>query len=105
MRGPIATRIHDKLVDRFSPVALEVVDESHNHAGHRSETHFKVVVVSAAFDSRSLVDRHRAVNETLAVELGSGVHALSIHAYTPEQWMSRGGAIPESPPCRGGSKS
>jgi BolA protein len=44
------------------------------------------------------------VNETLAVELGSGVHALSIHAYTPEQWTARGGEIPTSPPCRGGSK-
>lgn len=97
-------RIHDKLVDAFSPAALEVVNESHMHSGPATESHFKVVVVAEGFEGVPLVRRHRLVNQTLADELAGGVHALSIHAYTPAQWAERGGTIPASPPCRGGSK-
>ena len=102
--GPIAQSIHDKLVDALTPVALEVIDESHQHSGPKKETHFKVVIVADAFDGVSLVKRHRKINETLAAELSGGVHALSIFAYTERQWRDRGGAVPSSPPCRGGSK-
>jgi BolA family transcriptional regulator, general stress-responsive regulator len=70
-----------------------------------SETHFKVVVVSHAFEGRTLVKRHRMINEILADELRGGVHALSIHAYTPDQWTAHGGEAPKSPPCLGGSKA
>ena len=97
-------RIHDKLVDAFTPAALEVVNESHMHSGPATESHFKVVVVTAGFEGVPLVRRHRLVNQALAEELTGGVHALSIHAYTPAQWADRGGEIPPSPPCRGGSK-
>lgn len=103
--GPVATAIHDKLVDALSPVALEVIDESHQHSGNRRETHFKVVVVSDRFDGVPLVARHRMINERLADELAAGVHALSLLAYTPAQWRERGGVVPASPPCRGGSKA
>jgi len=98
-------RIHDKLVDAFSPVALEVINESHMHSGPATESHFKVVVVAEGFAGVPLIQRHRLVNQTLADELAGGVHALSIHAYTPAQWADRGGEIPRSPPCRGGSKA
>lgn len=97
-------RIHDKLVDAFTPAALEVINESHMHSGPATESHFKVVVVSDGFEGVPLVRRHRLVNQALADELAGGVHALSIHAYTPAQWADRGGEIPASPPCRGGSK-
>lgn len=97
-------RIHDKLVDAFAPAALEVVNESHMHSGPATESHFKVVVVSDGFEGVPLVRRHRLVNQALADELAGGVHALSIHAYTGAQWADRGGEIPASPPCRGGSK-
>lgn len=102
--GPVASAIHDKLVDALSPVALQVLDESHGHSGNRKETHFKVVVVADAFEGVSLVKRHRRVNELLADELAGSVHALSIFAYTAEQWAKRGGEVPASPPCRGGGK-
>jgi stress-induced morphogen len=98
-------RIHDKLVAAFSPVALEVMNESHLHSGPATESHFKVVVVSEAFEGVPLVRRHRLVNQALAAELAGGVHALSIHAHTPSQWTARGGEVPRSPPCRGGSKA
>lgn len=102
--GPVASQIHDKLVDAFEPIALQVIDESHGHSGNRVETHFKVVVVGPAFEGLSLVKRHRRINEALAAELSGGVHALSIFAYTPQQWEARDGDVPVSPPCRGGSK-
>lgn len=98
--------IHDKLVEALGPSVLEVINESHMHSVPKdSETHFKVVVVSEAFGGKPLVARHRAVNEALAQELAAGVHALSIVAYTPAQWTERGGEIPKSPPCLGGSKA
>ena len=102
----VQSAIEDKLLAAFSPSVLDVINESGNHnvpAG--SESHFKVVVVSAAFTGKSLVAKHRAVNEVLAEELAGPVHALSIQAHTPEQWSARGGTVPDSPLCRGGSKA
>lgn len=85
------------------PALLEVINESHMHSVPKnSETHFKVVVVSQAFDGVGLVQRHRKVNELLAAELTSGLHALSIHALTPAQWEA-GGHDLASPACRGGA--
>jgi BolA protein len=100
--------IEKKLGDALHPVHLEVVNESGMHnVPPGSETHFKVLVVSPAFEGLGLVDRHRRVNEALRDELRSGVHALSIRALTPEQWAagtSHDGAF-ASPPCLGGSKA
>ena len=103
---PIEAAIRAKLEAAFAPVELQVLNESHMHSvPPNSETHFKVVVVGAAFDGKSLVMRHRAVNKALAAELGAGLHALSIEALTPAQWAEREGAVMASPECRGGSKA
>lgn len=88
---PIRADIENKLRDKFNPQYLEIIDESHKHAhhsamkegaGHMSpsgETHFKVIIVSDVFEAKILIDRHRLVNECLAMELSEkGVHALSI---------------------------
>lgn len=99
----IEDTIHRKLAEAFDLVHLEVVNESGGHnvpAG--SETHFKVVLVSDAFDGLRLLSRHRAVNDALAEELAGGVHALAIHTYTPAEWRARFGSAPLSPPCLGG---
>jgi BolA protein len=102
----VRSTIHDKLVTALAPAVLEVFDESRMHSVPRgAQTHFKVVVVTEAFAGTSLVQRHRRVNQILADELAGGMHALAIHAYTPQQWTERGGEIPRSPPCLGGSKS
>ena len=86
----MATRdlIVEKLTNTFAPASLDVVDESHQHAGHTGhrpggETHFRVYIVSAAFKGKSRVDRHRLINAELASELEGGVHALAIHATAP----------------------
>jgi BolA protein len=81
-------RITEKLTKAFAPTDLNVVDESHQHAGHAGhrpggETHFRVTIVADAFRGKSRLERHRMVNETLASELKGGVHALAIHASAP----------------------
>jgi BolA family transcriptional regulator, general stress-responsive regulator len=70
------------------PESLEVQDESHlheGHAGHRpgGETHFRVYIVSQAFEGKSRIERHRMINVALAQELADTVHALAIHAHGP----------------------
>ncbi|HVK60185.1 MAG TPA: BolA family protein, partial [Bdellovibrionales bacterium] len=78
MSGPLENAIRSKLTERFQPTHLEVVNESHAHSVPKnSETHFKVVVVSAAFDGLSRIARQRLVNEALKTELSGGVHALT----------------------------
>jgi BolA protein len=82
--------ITEKLTLAFAPTRLDVIDESHQHAGHAGarpggESHFRVHIVSAAFRGKSRVERHRMVNETLSSELSGGVHALAIHAAAPEE--------------------
>ena len=73
------------LTEALHPDFLEVVDESHHHAGHGGwreggETHFRVRVVAEAFNGKNRVERHRMVNSLLAAELRGGVHALAIEA-------------------------
>lgn len=80
--------ITEKLTKAFAPESLSVVDESHLHAGHAGarpggETHYRVYIVSDAFQGKSRIDRHRMINATLAGELAAGVHALAIHASAP----------------------
>jgi BolA protein len=86
----IAETMHDKLQNAFAPTALEIVDESHLHAGHmgarpEGETHFRVTIVSAVFAGASRVQRHRLVHEVLAAELRERVHALALVLRTPEE--------------------
>jgi BolA family transcriptional regulator, general stress-responsive regulator len=80
--------ITEKLRRAFAPQRLQVVDESHQHAGHagarpEGETHFRIYIVAEAFYGKSRLERHRMVNEILAGELAGGVHALAIHASAP----------------------
>jgi len=97
--------IQQKLRSALSPLHLEVINESDNHNVPKgSESHFKVVLVSKAFEGESLVARHRQVNKLLAEELQGGVHALALHTMTPDDWFNRGGIVKESPECLGGSK-
>ncbi|MBO0346628.1 BolA family protein [Roseibium limicola] len=84
------TIIENKINATFSPLALEVIDESDKHKGHGGwreggETHFRVRIVAASFSGMSRVNRHRAVNDLLAEELENGVHALAIEARSPEE--------------------
>jgi BolA protein len=95
LRGPLMSveaAIREKLMQVLQPTRLDVVNESHLHAGHRTspgtgESHFRVLVVSQAFAGKSRIDRHRMINDTLAAELKGKVHALAIKAYAPGEAM------------------
>ena len=81
--GPIGQILDDKLRAAFSPTQLQVIDESNQHHGHSGahpsgESHFRVLISATAFTGKTRVARHRMVNEVLALELKSRVHALAI---------------------------
>jgi BolA family transcriptional regulator, general stress-responsive regulator len=71
---------------------VEVIDESHRHAGHAGAAggggHFRGLVVSHRFASLGRIDRQRMVYDALADEMRSEIHALSIRALTPEEWRA-----------------
>jgi BolA protein len=84
----VAHVLRMKLNAAFSPLALDVVDDSARHAGHAGarpggETHFNVRIVSDAFKGMSRVERQRKVYAVLAAELEGGVHALALTTLTP----------------------
>lgn len=86
--GDVAARMTQALTEAFAPVRLDLVDESHLHAGHggarpEGETHFRLVIEAEAFRGRSRIERHRMVNAALAGELAGPVHALAIDAAAP----------------------
>ncbi|XP_053330294.1 bolA-like protein 1 [Spea bombifrons] len=104
MEKPVEKSIRSKLSESLQPCYLEVNNESYMHAVPKgSETHFKVVVVSEMFNGKTLIQRHRLVNELLKEELAGSVHALSIQAKTPQQWEENP-TVSKSPACMGGSK-
>jgi BolA protein len=83
-----ADLITKKLTEAFAPQSLKVLDESHQHEGHAGhqpggQTHYRVYIVSEAFKGKSRLERHRMINQLLAGELSSGIHALAIHAAAP----------------------
>jgi BolA protein len=100
----IQQAIERKLRDQLTPIVLDVINESSMHSvPPGSETHFKVTVVSNAFEGKSLVERHRLVYAVLDDEIRGGVHALTITSRTPAEW-EKNAAVAPSPACLGGSK-
>jgi BolA family transcriptional regulator, general stress-responsive regulator len=86
--GPVAREIASLLTSVFSPVMLAVVNDSANHAGHSGddgtgESHFTVIIESAAFAGVSRLERQRMVNKALGDLPGQRVHALAIKARAP----------------------
>lgn len=96
-------RINVTLTKNLEPTVLEIHNESFMHnVPEGSETHFKLIIVSEKFEDVSRVNRHRMVNRLLADEMEHGLHALSLHLYTPREWDSSKGKIAASPKCRDG---
>jgi BolA family transcriptional regulator, general stress-responsive regulator len=78
----VALQMESRLRAAFAPDRLEIVNESHKHAGHSGddgtgESHFRVVIRAAAFQPMSRVARHRAVHQALG-ELNTRVHAIAL---------------------------
>lgn len=84
----IETRIREKLAAALAPTSLEVVDESHLHAGHSGaraggQTHYRIKVASMRFAGKGRVERHRMIYALLAEEIAEGVHALALQTSAP----------------------
>jgi BolA protein len=84
----IETRIKQKLLAGLEPISLDVVDESHLHAGHSGareggQTHYRIKVASPRFSGKGRVERHRMVYALLADEIAQGVHALALQTLAP----------------------
>lgn len=83
--------IENKLKDAFSPESLEIVNESHLHAGHQEsfdgsgETHLRIKIVASAFEGVGRVDRHRQINALVAEEIAAGLHAIAIEVKAPSE--------------------
>ncbi|KHD07521.1 hypothetical protein PN36_25100 [Candidatus Thiomargarita nelsonii] len=84
--------IKEKLTTALTPTHLDIIDESHKHAGHPGAQagggHFIVTIVSPQFTEKSLIDRHRMVYDALGELMKTAIHALSINAQTPEEFST-----------------
>ncbi|KAF1051311.1 MAG: DNA-binding transcriptional regulator BolA [Burkholderia gladioli] len=86
--GRIA-QIEARLTAALAPEALQITDDSAQHAGHAGAAaggHYTVTIVAAAFAGKSRVARHRLVYDALADAMQHGIHALAIVAYAPDEF-------------------
>lgn len=86
------SRVESRLREALGAPHVEVVDESHLHAGHAGASagggHLRATIVSARFEGLARVARQRLVYEALAAEMGGEIHALSMRTFTPAEWKS-----------------
>ncbi len=87
--GAVGRSIARRLMEALSPSELQVIDESHLHAGHAGarpggESHYRIRVVAQAFAGKSRLERHRMIHSALAEELKGGIHALAVEALADE---------------------
>lgn len=83
--GPVAQYLHEKLTEAFAPERLEILNESHLHAGHHGhdgagETHLRIRIVANAFQDMNRVARHREVYAIVQPKIDEGLHACAIEA-------------------------
>ncbi len=83
--------IRQKIENALHPEMLQIINESHLHAGHQEqfdgtgETHLRLHVVSEAFNGKSRVERHRMINDLVSEEMQQGLHAIAIDAKAPRE--------------------
>ena len=102
--GPIEASLRENIETAFNPEYYELENESHMHSVPvNSETHFRLLVVSDAFEGKSRIDRSRMINDLMKTEMARGLHALSQRAMTPTEWDKiKDTFVMVSPECRGG---
>ena len=86
----VADIINQKLSVSLSPSTLEIIDDSHKHAGHAGaspggESHFSVTIVSKDFEGKSRIQRQRMVYKALSAEMNGSIHALALHTFAPSE--------------------
>lgn len=90
MAETVQREIETLLQEAFLPARLDVINDSARHHGHAGddgsgESHFTVVIESAAFAGKSRLERQRMVNRALGDIPGERVHALAIKAFAPDE--------------------
>lgn len=101
----IETHIETKLIDEFSPSRLRIDNDSKRHAGPATESHFRLVIVSDAFEGVNRVQRQRRVYSCLSEELAGPVHALQLKCLTNTEYEAAEGEVTlKAPPCGGGHR-
>ncbi len=90
----LTQQIHHQLDTTFAPQHLDVIDQSHLHAGHQAVkegagSHYAVIIVSEQFIDQSRVKRHRQVYKAVEELMRGQIHALAVQALTPEEWQLR----------------
>jgi BolA protein len=92
MTASLRERMEIKLKAAYAPEFLQVIDESHKHAGHivhegdaphGGETHFRIQIVAPAFAGKGRIERHRAINALFSEEFSAGLHALALDIRAP----------------------
>jgi len=83
--GPVATEMLSRLNSALNPTAIELIDDSEQHRGHggynpAGESHFTLLIESAAFAGKNRVERQRMIYAALGDLMEGRVHALSISA-------------------------
>jgi len=99
-------QIEAKLSAAFAPTRMRIDNDSHQHSGAASNSHFRVILVAEQFEGMSPVARQRAVFSCLRGELAGSVHALQMKCMTPAEYADAQGQVSlEVPPCGGGPKA
>ncbi len=88
MSRPVAEEMRELLEEAFAPTSLEIINDSHQHAGHSGddgsgESHFTLVIEAKAFAKMNRLARQRAVIAALGNIVGERVHAVAIKASAP----------------------
>lgn len=103
---PVEAALRKKITAELAPVHFELDNESDNHSGPAGrESHFRAVIVSENFNGLLPLKRHQLVYGIAAEEMAAGIHAFSIHAYTPAEWQKRQAPAPSSPDCASNKNS
>ncbi len=104
--GPVEQHIREALNSKLQPSFVALENESHRHTSRgEAESHFKLIVVSQAFEGKGTLDRHRLVNAAVMQGGQLPCHALTIKALTPEQFEALDQQVVlATPPCMGGEK-
>jgi len=98
----IQTQINQRISEKMDVHHMTLKNESYMHnVPEGSESHFKLILVSGAFEGKRLVQRHQLVYSILQEEM-TKIHALAMHLYSIKEWSERNALAPTSPKCHGG---
>lgn len=87
----LVQQIEQRIREQLNPIHVEVMDDSHRHAGHEGAQgggHYHALIVSEQFRGVSLVEQHRKVYDLFQKEMKKQIHALVLRTMTPEQWQT-----------------